>query len=60
MAGFILVSGAGSLDIEALYRGGKDRKDPLVSAFEKEINFILKPLLKKGKKPLKHEACQKL
>lgn len=61
MAGFLLVSGAdSSLAIEALYRGGKDRRDPLLSSFEKEIDFILKPLLRRSKKALNHEACQKL
>ena len=60
MAGIQLVSGAGSsLAVEALYKGGRGGKDPLLSAFEKEINFILKPLRKKSK-ILNHEICQKL
>lgn len=64
MAGFLLVSGAdSSLAVEALYRGGKDRRDPLLTAFENEIEFTLKPLVLRKKKNIKkfsHEASQKL
>lgn len=60
MAGLILVGADSSLAIEALYRGGKDRKDPTLSSFEKEISFLIKHVLKRTKRELNHETCQKL
>lgn len=60
MAGLVLVTGAeSSATIEALYLG-KTRKAPLLVSFEKELEFTLKPLLKRNNKPLNHETCQKL
>ena len=50
MAGVVVVGADSSLTVEALYRGGKDRPDPTLTSFEKDIDFVLQPISKKSKK----------
>ena len=62
MAGVVVVSANSSqAAIEALYSGSKGKTDPAIASFEKEVDFILQPVLKKARKPvLSPEANQKL
>ena len=59
MAGLILVGPDDSLTLEDLYRRGKGRRDPIMTAFEKELNFILRVIPSKGRS-LSHELNLKL
>ncbi len=61
MAGVVVVGADTTLTLEALYRRGKDKPDPHLISFEKEINFILQPVSKKSKKSFfSPDANQKL
>lgn len=42
MAGVLLVGADGKLSMKDLCKGGRDKRDPVVTSFEKELNFILR------------------
>lgn len=59
MAGLLLVKDS-SLTMEDLYKEKKNKQDPIVASFEREIDFVLNPVLKRNNQLKTYEAHQKL
>ena len=57
MAGVLLANADTQLTLEALC---KEKRDPVLTAFEKDLDFILNTTLKRAKKTPNHESCLKL